>query len=80
MTMAALDAGCHVLCEKPLAMTVSEAEQMLKKAEKKTSRVIDDSDAAGMFGIDMDNRKKRRKRTVDRKIVKKTLASIKRKK
>ncbi|MEM9952811.1 MAG: Gfo/Idh/MocA family oxidoreductase [Chloroflexota bacterium] len=33
MTMAALDAGLHVLCEKPLAMTVSEAEAMTHKAE-----------------------------------------------
>ncbi|MEK5038130.1 Gfo/Idh/MocA family protein [Sporosarcina sp. FSL K6-3457] len=31
-TIAALEAGCHVLCEKPPAMTVEEAEQMIKAA------------------------------------------------
>lgn len=33
MTMAALDAGLHVLCEKPLALTVSHAQQMTDKAQ-----------------------------------------------
>jgi predicted dehydrogenase len=33
MTMAALDAGLHVLCEKPLAFSLREAETMLAKAE-----------------------------------------------
>lgn len=33
-TIAALQAGCHVLCEKPPAMTVEEAEQMANEAEK----------------------------------------------
>ncbi|MFP5112913.1 Gfo/Idh/MocA family protein [Bacillaceae bacterium C204] len=33
-TIAALQAGCHVLCEKPPAMTVKEAEQMAIAAEK----------------------------------------------
>lgn len=34
MTMAALVAGKHVFCEKPLAMTVEEAEEMADSAEK----------------------------------------------
>ncbi|MEM7110821.1 MAG: Gfo/Idh/MocA family oxidoreductase [Chloroflexota bacterium] len=33
MTMAALEAGLHVLCEKPLALTVAHAQQMSNKAE-----------------------------------------------
>jgi predicted dehydrogenase len=33
MTMAALDAGLHVLCEKPLALTVEQAQTMAEHAE-----------------------------------------------
>ena len=33
MTMAALEAGLHVLCEKPLAMNAGQAWEMAKKAE-----------------------------------------------
>jgi predicted dehydrogenase len=34
MTMAALKAGLHVLCEKPMASTVDQAQQMLEAAEE----------------------------------------------
>lgn len=33
ITMAALDAGLHVLCEKPLAFSLDQARMMLAKAE-----------------------------------------------
>lgn len=33
-TVAALNAGCHVLCEKPMAMNTAEAEEMLECAKK----------------------------------------------
>jgi predicted dehydrogenase len=33
-SIAALKAGCHVLCEKPPAMTIDEAEKMVQAAEK----------------------------------------------
>ena len=34
MTIAALDAGLHVLCEKPLAMTAAEADAMAAAARR----------------------------------------------
>ena len=33
MTMDALDAGLHVLCEKPLALNAAQAKEMYEKAE-----------------------------------------------
>jgi len=38
MVSAALDAGKHVLCEKPLAMTKSEAQALVSQAVAKTLR------------------------------------------
>lgn len=33
MTLAALEAGAHVICEKPMSMNAAESRQMLEKAE-----------------------------------------------
>jgi predicted dehydrogenase len=35
ITMKALDAGLHVLCEKPLGLTYGEAQRMTELAEQK---------------------------------------------
>ncbi len=34
VAIAAMEAGCHILCEKPLAHNLQDAEQMLKVAQK----------------------------------------------
>ena len=34
LTLHALNAGCHVLCEKPVAMNINEAEEMVQVAER----------------------------------------------
>jgi len=34
MTIAALEAGCHVICEKPMAVTPAQAEAMVAAAER----------------------------------------------
>jgi predicted dehydrogenase len=40
LTIAALEAGCHVLCEKPMAMSAAEAREMLAAAEKAGKRLM----------------------------------------
>jgi len=40
ITIAALDRGLHVLCEKPIARTVEEAQSMVEAAER-NDRVLD---------------------------------------
>ena len=39
-TIAALEAGKHVACEKPLAGTLSDARQMVKAAETATGKTF----------------------------------------
>ena len=45
-TMQALEAGCHVLCEKPICNEIPKAEAMVAKAREKRR----------CFGIDMNHR------------------------
>ncbi len=42
LTIEALKAGCHVLCEKPMAMTVKEAQEMNDVAKKVGKRIMID--------------------------------------
>lgn len=39
LTIAALEAGCHVMCEKPMAKTSEEAKAMIAAAEKTGKRL-----------------------------------------
>src|SRR5213078_2445033 len=38
--VAALAAGCHVLCERPLALTLAGVERVLQASEKYGKRVM----------------------------------------
>jgi predicted dehydrogenase len=40
LTIAALEAGCHVLCEKPMAMNADEARQMLAVSRRVGKRIM----------------------------------------
>src|SRR5690349_20954664 len=37
---AAIDAGCHVFCEKPLAETVAEAQSIVDAAREKRRKLV----------------------------------------
>jgi len=40
LSVAAFEAGCHVLCEKPMALNAAEGRQMLAAAEKAGKRLM----------------------------------------
>jgi predicted dehydrogenase len=40
ITLAAFQAGCHVLCEKPMALNTAEARQMLVASQKAGKRLM----------------------------------------
>lgn len=40
VTIRALDAGCHVLCEKPMAVTAQECELMLEASKRNGKRLL----------------------------------------
>jgi predicted dehydrogenase len=50
MTLAALEAGAHVICEKPLALDAAEAEHMLARAEELRRRHLTVFTYRGMPG------------------------------
>ncbi|WP_257349672.1 Gfo/Idh/MocA family protein [Pseudalkalibacillus decolorationis] len=40
VSISALNAGCHVLCEKPMATSIEEAEAMIEAAETNTRKLM----------------------------------------
>lgn len=40
LTISALEAGCHVLCEKPMAMCAAEGEEMIAASKKAGRRLM----------------------------------------
>ena len=50
MTLAALESGAHVICEKPLALSAAQAEQMLDRAEQLGRRHMTFLTYRGMAG------------------------------
>ncbi len=40
LTLRALEAGCHVLCEKPMAMNAAEAREMMAAAQRAQRRLM----------------------------------------
>ena len=38
--IAALDAGCHVLCEKPIAVTIKQADKMIDAAKRNRRKLM----------------------------------------
>ncbi|MFN2455780.1 MAG: Gfo/Idh/MocA family protein [Pyrinomonadaceae bacterium] len=50
MTLAALDAGKAVLCEKPMAMNAAEADQMRRRAKEKNALALIDHELRFLNG------------------------------
>ena len=50
MTLAAIEAGKHVLCEKPMAMSVREAREMTEKAKEKSLLALIDHELRFQHG------------------------------
>ena len=53
VTLAALEAGCHVMCEKPMSLFTEECTAMVKKAEEKgiIASVITDAGMTEFHGV-----------------------------